>query len=376
MGIHLAVAGLQAIETALLNGELEVLHLLVVGLQFGAQLLQFLGHLRHFAGQAVDGLGGADTGDHILTLGVDQVLAEELVLARAGVAGEGHAGGGIVATITKDHGHHVDRGAVGHLRSDIELATVVDGAAAHPTVEDRLDGDLQLFKGVGREGAAGILLDHLEEAFADLLQVGGGQFHVLLDPRLMLDPFELLVEQFVRHAEGDLTKELDETPVGVIAEAFVTRLLDLTLQCVGIEAQIEDGVHHTRHGHGRTGAHRNQQGVVCAAKTFAGLDLQGLHLGMDLLHNPRGQGPGGGGQVLQASRGGDDEARGDIEAQLGHLAQVGTLATEQFLVLAVAFLEGKNVFRDLGVHGCAYLLLKGETGMNGERGKGLAAPAT
>ncbi len=93
VGVHLAVAGLQGIELAALDGELEVLDLVVVGLEPLPQLLDLAAHLRHLVAQAVDGLGGADAGDHVLALGVDQVLAVELVLAGGRVAGEGHAGG-------------------------------------------------------------------------------------------------------------------------------------------------------------------------------------------------------------------------------------------------------------------------------------------
>ena len=122
LGVHLAVAGLQAEELTTLDGELEVLHLPVVGLQLVAQLRQLPGDLRHLLVQAIDGLGGADAGHHVLTLGVDEVLAEELVLAGARVAGEAHAGSRVVAAVAEHHGHHVDRGTVGLVRRDIELA--------------------------------------------------------------------------------------------------------------------------------------------------------------------------------------------------------------------------------------------------------------
>jgi len=44
-------------------------------------------------------------------------------------------------------------------------------------------------------------------------------------------------------------------------------------------------------------------------------------------------------QVGQAGLGGDGEAGRYVEADLRHLAQVGALAAEQHLVLAIAFFE-------------------------------------
>ena len=66
------------------------------------ELLVDLGHTSF--SQLGDGLGGAHAGDHVLALGVDQELAEELLLAGGGVAGEGNAGAGVIAHVAEDHG--------------------------------------------------------------------------------------------------------------------------------------------------------------------------------------------------------------------------------------------------------------------------------
>ena len=52
------------------------------------------------------------TGDHVLALGVDQVLAVELVLAGRGIAGEGDAGGRILAHVAEHHAWVVGISAV------------------------------------------------------------------------------------------------------------------------------------------------------------------------------------------------------------------------------------------------------------------------
>ena len=51
----------------------------------------------------------------------------------------------VVAHVAEHHRADVDGRAVGHVRGDVEFTPVVDGALAQPGVEHRLDRDLQLF---------------------------------------------------------------------------------------------------------------------------------------------------------------------------------------------------------------------------------------
>ena len=85
-GVHLAVAGLQAIQRAALDRELEVLHFAVMLLEPVAQLDELRVHGRASPStMSAMRLRRADAGDDVLALGVGQVLAVELVLARAGL---------------------------------------------------------------------------------------------------------------------------------------------------------------------------------------------------------------------------------------------------------------------------------------------------
>ena len=130
----LAIAGLQHPELAFLDGEFHVLHVAEMVLQQGLGLQQLLvdrGHQFFERGepgttllladqrqlrpalrpQPGDLLRGANPGDHVFALGVDEELAVEQVFTRAGVAREGHAGGAAVAEVAEHHGLHVDRRA-------------------------------------------------------------------------------------------------------------------------------------------------------------------------------------------------------------------------------------------------------------------------
>ena len=114
-GVHLAVAGLQAVERAFLDGVFKVLYFAVMRFQAVAQVDQLPVHLRHFLFHLLHRLRGANAGNHVLALGIDQVLAVHDVFAGARVAREADAGGAVGAHVAEHHGHHIDRGTVRHV---------------------------------------------------------------------------------------------------------------------------------------------------------------------------------------------------------------------------------------------------------------------
>ena len=138
----LAVAGLEHEDLAVLDRELEVLHVLEMLLEdlrgcapapcsASGMLLVELG----------DGLGRAHAGDDVLALGVDQEFAVEHLFAGGRIAGEGDAGTGRFAGVAVDHGLHVDRGAP--FLGNVVLAAIDDRAVVHPGAEDGADGALR-----------------------------------------------------------------------------------------------------------------------------------------------------------------------------------------------------------------------------------------
>ena len=122
---------------AVLDRELDVLHLLVVRLELLANVEQLLVDLGHLLIELADRLGRPDAGDDVLALGVDQVVAVELVLARVRVAGERDARARVVARVAEHHRLDVDRGSL-QARDPLD-PPVLDGLVAHPAVEDRHD---------------------------------------------------------------------------------------------------------------------------------------------------------------------------------------------------------------------------------------------
>ncbi len=340
----LAVAGLQHPQLAVLDGELHVLHVAVAVLELGPDLVQLhVGaghdllqrrHVRVTALGAVDQLGGADAGHHVLALGVAQELAVEDVVAVARVAGEGHAGGAVVAEVAEDHGLHVDRGAP--VLGDVVLLAVAHGARDVPRREHGLDGAHELIPGVLGERPAQGVEDVLLEPGGQALPVLGGQLGVVRDPLGVLDLLDHLLGGLAVHAHDHIAVHGDEPAVAVPGEPLVTRGLDQALDGLVVEADVEHRVHHAGHGHARAGTHGHQQGVARVAERAAHQALHAAQVELDLL-GQLGRELAAELVELGADLGGDGEAGGDGQTDVGHLAQVGALATQQVLLFGLAF---------------------------------------
>ncbi len=185
-GGALARAGLQHVQRVLLDRELDVLHVAVVPLQRVAYPQQLGIGLRqhHLHRQLVrPGAGlrhrlrGAYAGDHVLALGVHQILAVEDVLAGGRVAGEADAGGAVGAHVAEHHGLDVHRRApVGR---DVVQAAVGVGARVHPGAEHRADRAPELLRGRLRERAAGVVCDQVLVGLDHLPPAGGAELGVL-----------------------------------------------------------------------------------------------------------------------------------------------------------------------------------------------------
>ena len=335
-GGALAVAGLEHVELLVLDGELHVLHVAVVVLQLLGDVHELLIGLGHDLGQLVDGLGGAHAGHHVLALGVHQELAEELLLAGGGVAGEGHAGAGGVAGVAEDHHLHVDGGAPGG--GDVVHAAVVDGPGVVPGAEHGPDGAHELLPGILGEVLADLVLVLGLELLGQLLQVIGGELGVQRDAPLLLHLVDELLEVLLAHFHDHVGVHLDEPAVGVPGEAGVLGLLGEGLHHHVVEAQVQDGIHHAGHGGPGAGADGHQQGVVLVPEALAGNVLQLAHILHDLVLDLLIDGAAVL-VVLGAGLGGDGEALGHRHTQVGHLRQVGALAAQQLAHGAVALGE-------------------------------------
>ena len=241
----LAVARLQHEQLAVLDGELEILHVLVVDLEPLHSVEQFvvgLGQDGLHLGQVVR---GPDAGHHVLALRIHQELAVKAALAGGRVAGEADAGGRGVAPVTEDHLHDVDGGA--QAGRDVVGPAVDLGAGVAPAAEDRVDRTVELLHRVGRPVAAERLVGDLLELGNQFLQVFGAQVGVARDALLGLLRAQRVLVQVLRDTLDNLAVHLDEAAVAVPREAFVVGLGGNRLDGLVRDTEVEDGVHHAGH---------------------------------------------------------------------------------------------------------------------------------
>ena len=340
LGGALAVTGLKHIELAVLHGELHILHIAVMilqrlahGLELGKGGGELLGHLG-------DGHGGTHAGHHVFALGVGEELAHQLLFAGGGVAGEGDAGAAIVAHVAEGHHLHVDGGAPAV--RDVVVTAIDVGAGIIPGTEHGLNGAHELLLGVGGEVLPDLGLIFGLELHGQLLEIVGGELHILGDALSGLHLVDELLKILLAHFHDHVGIHLDKAAIAVPRPAGVARLLGDGVDHVFIEAQVEDGVHHAGHGGAGAGAHGHQKGILLVTELLAGdlfhlLDV--LHdLALDLVVDPAAVFI-----ILGAGLGADGKALRDGQADVGHLGQIGALAAQQLPHLGVAFGEQVNV---------------------------------
>ncbi len=102
--------GLQHVELAFLDGELQVQHVAVMFFEFLVRVLQVFVSLRHVLGQRADRQRRADARHDVFTLRVHQTFTEKRMVAGTRAARERHPGTAGLPHVAEHHRHHVDRG--------------------------------------------------------------------------------------------------------------------------------------------------------------------------------------------------------------------------------------------------------------------------
>ena len=340
LGCALAVAGLQHVELAFLDGVFHVLHIAVMRFQLVGGIHELLVHFGHLVSQVADGRGGADAGDHVFALRVEKVLAVQLLFAGGGVAGKGHAGAGGLTHVAEHHALDVDGGAP--VTGDVVHAAIVDGAGIVPGTEYGLDRFHQLDLGILRKFHAHMFLVDGLEAFYNFLKIFGGQvaveFHAALFLVLVQNSFELAL----RDLHNDIGEHRDKAAISVIGKVGIVRLLGEALDGYVSQAQVQDRVHHAGHGSAGAGTDGNQVRIVLAAELLANhffrLGQGGKNLFLDFRSDLFAVFI-----ILGAGFGRHGESRRNRKTHTTHFGQVGTLAAEQLTHVRVALFKAIHI---------------------------------
>ena len=329
LGGTLAVTGLQHIELAVFHGELHILHIAVVVLQQCADLGELVVSLGELVRHLGNGHGGTDTGHHVFALGVGQELAHQLLLAGGGITGESNAGAGIVVQVAEYHGHDVHGSAPGV--GDVVVTTVNIGTGVVPGTEHGADGFVQLNLGVGGEVLTQLCLVFRLELTGQLLQVLSGQVHIVDNALLLLHLVDELFKVLLAHFHNHVGEHLDEAAVGIVykpGELGVGIALDHGIHNLVVEAQVQNGVHHTGHGGAGAGTNGNQQRILKVAELLAVDLLHLIHVLHDLGHDLVIDFPAVL-VVLGAGFGRNSKALGNRQADSGHFSQIGALTAQK-----------------------------------------------
>ena len=340
-GGALAVTRLQHVELLVLDGELHILHVAVMIFEDLANFLELLVHFGEDVCHLGDGHRGADAGNDVFALGVGEEFAHQALFAGGGVTGEGNARAAVVAHVAERHHLHVDRGTPAV--RDVVVHTIDVGAGVVPRAEHRFDGAEELFLRVGGEVGTDLRLIFCLELLGQGLEVFRRQFDVLRDALFFLHLIDELLEVLFADFHDDVGIHLDETAVAVVRPAGVARLLCDGLHHFFVEAEVEDGVHHARHGSACTRTDGDEQRVLFVAELFAA-DL--FHL-VDVLHDLRldiGVDLPAVFIILRACLGGDGEALRHGKTDVGHLCKVCALAAQELAHLCVPFREKVAIF--------------------------------
>ena len=333
----LAAAALQHVELAVFHGEFHILHVAVVFFEKIADLYELLESFGKLVGHFRDGHRGTDAGNDIFTLRVGQEFAEQLLLAGSRVTGKRNTGTGVLVQVAEDHRHHVDSGTPGV--RDVIVAAVDIGARVVPGTEHRTDGFIQLHLRVRREVAADLLLVFCLELLGQCLQISGRQFDIIGNAFLCLHGIDQLFKVLLADFHDDVGKHLDETAVGVIDKTLKLRIgiaLDHGGNHFVIQPEIQDGIHHARHGSTSAGAHGNQQRILQITELLSVDLLHLFHVFHDLGHNLIID-LAAVSIILGACFGGNGKALGNRKADVAHFGKVGTFSAEELTHGCIAF---------------------------------------
>ena len=256
----LAVARLQHVELPFLDGELKILHIAIVFLQPCSDFAKLVVNLRHDFLQFEDWDRSAHAGNHVLALSVHEEFAVKLLRSGRRIARETHTRAAGVAEVAIYHGLHVDRGPEHVI--DVVDAAVVLGAIVLPGAEHSVTSHHQLFMRVLRELALSMLSDDLLVFLNHFLKRLGIQIGIELGFFLLFLSVEHFVEGGFRYFQHHVAEHLDEPPIGVGGKSLIVATLGQRFHALVVQSEIENRVHHARHGKLRARTHAYEQRIL------------------------------------------------------------------------------------------------------------------
>ena len=322
----LAASGLQHVELASFHGKLHVLYIFIVFFKKICDLGEICIRFRERICHLLDVHRCSHTGNHVFALGVYQELSENLVGSVRRASGECNTGSGGISHVSEYHGLYVYSST--QIMCDTVQVAVKDGTVVIPGTEYSLHCFDELFLRILREVLTGFFLHDLLVACDDFFQIFSSQIHIELGTLGSFLSIKYLIKFCLWNFLYNITEHLDETAVAVHGKSSVLCQSSQTLHTVVVQTQIQNGVHHARHGNHSTGTYGYQQRVFRASEGLAGYFLQLSNLFINGINQVLCNGLSF--FVVPVARfGGDGKAERYRQTDSGHFRQVCTLSAEK-----------------------------------------------
>ena len=124
----------------------------------------------------------------------------------------------------------------------------------------------------------GLLFDDVFVSDNQLPQRSGVQIGILRGAGLCLLVLQDVLEALALEVHDDCREHRDEAPVGIVGEPLIAGFFYQSLHSSVVQAEVQDSIHHARHGRPRAGSHRNQQWIGRSAESRSHGDFQLLHV--------------------------------------------------------------------------------------------------
>ena len=332
----LTVSGLQHEELALFNRELHILHILVVVLQDSGNVLEFSVYIRERFLHLIDWLRCADTRYNVFTLCVYQELTEDLVLTVHRASCKCNAGAGILTGISEYHGLNVYCRSQGC--GNVIQLSVQNCSFVIPGTEYRLNRLHQLILRILWELSAQFCFYQFLVSFNDDFQILCLQINVILSAHFLLAAVKDLIEFGLRDFHYDVTEHLNETSVAVVSKTLVAGLGSQALYGIVIQSQVQNRVHHSRHGNRCAGTNGNQKRILDISELLTHYLFQFIqvfiHFPNDFIVQHAALV-----QIILAGIGRNSKSERYRQADFCHLCQIGTFTSQKVSHVLGAFIE-------------------------------------
>ncbi len=221
------------------------------------------------------------------------------------------------------------------------MLAIGDGAIAVPGTEDGIDAGVEHGPRMRREFDADLLGMEIAQAAAEFLKCGGVEFGIIPSRRpgrrsgmFRAEHLHAVFDRIVPDAADGVSVHPDEVQIRFPGASCIAGALGHGGDAGGIEADIEDGVHHAGHRLGCPGAHRDQERLAAYAERAPGQLFEPIEVGTQLGLKVIGPALIVAIEVV-AAFGGDGEAGRHIEAGAGHVREARPLAADEVLAIAV-----------------------------------------